>query len=103
MVHAEKIVTAVQRGTANTRWRDFGDIWSLSRQHSVTADELTWAIEEVAIHRKATIRPLVEVLDDYAELGRRDGSSGVVAATLITCPSNSQRCSAPRSHSLPQF
>jgi hypothetical protein len=31
MVHAEKIVTAVQRGVANTRWRDFGDIWALSR------------------------------------------------------------------------
>jgi len=25
MVHAERIVTAVQRGTVNTRWRDFGD------------------------------------------------------------------------------
>lgn len=32
MIHAEKIVTAIQRGTANTRWRDFGDIWRLSRQ-----------------------------------------------------------------------
>src|SRR5699024_10867866 len=50
--------------------RDFGDIWSLSRQHSVTADDLTRAIEEVASHRKATIRPLVEVLDGYAELGQ---------------------------------
>lgn len=70
MVHAEKIVTAVQRGTANTRWRDFGDIWSLSRQHTVTADELARAIEEVAGHREATIRPLARVLDGYAELGR---------------------------------
>lgn len=26
MVYAEKGVTAIQRGTANTRWRDFGDI-----------------------------------------------------------------------------
>ena len=25
MVHAEKIVTATQRGVANTRWRDFAD------------------------------------------------------------------------------
>lgn len=69
MVHAEKIVTAVQRGTANTRWRDFGDIWRLSRQHPVTADELTRAIAEVAHHRNATIRPLARVLDGYAELG----------------------------------
>ena len=70
MVHAEKIVTAIQRGNANTRWRDFGDIWSLSRQHSVNADELTQAIEEVASYRKATIRPLADVLDGYAELGQ---------------------------------
>ena len=70
MVHAEKIVTAVQRATANTRWRDFGDIWSLSRQHSVKADELTQAIEEVASYRKATMRSLADVLDGYAELGQ---------------------------------
>lgn len=70
MIHAEKLVTAIQRGTANTRWRDFGDIWSLSRQHPVAADELTRAIAEVADHRKATIRPLARVLDGYAELGQ---------------------------------
>lgn len=70
MVHAEKIVTAIQRGTANTRWRDFGDIWSLSRQHSVAAADLVQAINEVARHRGATIRPLIEVLDGYAELGQ---------------------------------
>ncbi len=70
MVHAEKIVTAIQRGTANTRWRDFGDIWTLLRQHAVTADDLARALNEVASHRNATIRPLAEVLDGYAELGQ---------------------------------
>jgi hypothetical protein len=68
MVHAEKIVTAVQRGTANTRWRDFGDIWSLSRQHPISADDLAHAIDEVARHRKATIRPLAEVLEAFTDL-----------------------------------
>jgi hypothetical protein len=34
MVLAKKIVTALQRGVANTRWRDFGDIWSLSGSHA---------------------------------------------------------------------
>jgi hypothetical protein len=33
MVLAEKIVTALERGTANTRWRDFADVWTLSRRH----------------------------------------------------------------------
>lgn len=70
MVHAEKIVTAIQRGTANTRWRDFGDIWSLSRQHPITADDMTQAISEVARHRKAAIRPLAEILDGFADLAQ---------------------------------
>jgi hypothetical protein len=30
MVLAEKIVTAVQRGTANTRWRDYADLYTSS-------------------------------------------------------------------------
>jgi hypothetical protein len=33
MVHAEKIITAVQRGVANTRWRDFADVWTLPGIH----------------------------------------------------------------------
>ncbi len=40
MVHAEKILTAVSRGTANTRWRDFGDVYSLSGLHSIDGDQL---------------------------------------------------------------
>jgi hypothetical protein len=70
MVHAEKIVTAVQRGIANTRWRDFGDIWSLSRRHRIDANELRQAIEEVARFRNATLRPLAEVLDGFAPLAQ---------------------------------
>jgi hypothetical protein len=70
MVHAEKIVTAVQRGIANTRWRDFGDIWSLSRRHRVDSRDLQRAIEEVARYRSATLRPLAEVLDGFAPLAR---------------------------------
>lgn len=68
MVHAEKIVTAVQRGIANTRWRNFGDVWSLSRLHSLLADDLRTAASEVARHRGIALRPLVEVLDGFAPL-----------------------------------
>jgi hypothetical protein len=70
MVHAEKIVTAIQRGTANTRWRDFGDVWTLSRHHRVDADDLAQAIDEVAHYRGATVRPMTEVLDGFAEVGQ---------------------------------
>ncbi|WP_402468958.1 nucleotidyl transferase AbiEii/AbiGii toxin family protein [Isoptericola aurantiacus] len=68
MVYAEKIVTAVQRGLANTRWRDFGDVWSLSRNHAVNADDVIRAVGEVARHRRATLRPLADVLDGFAPL-----------------------------------
>lgn len=68
MVHAEKIVTAVQRGTANTRWRDFGDIWTLSRRHPVRADDLRHAIGEVAAFRGARLAPLAVLLDGFAPL-----------------------------------
>lgn len=70
MVHAEKIVTAIQRSVANTRWRDFGDVWTLSRRHSVAAADLREAIDAVASHRGAQLSPLAEVLDGYAELAQ---------------------------------
>lgn len=70
MVHAEKIVTAVQRGIANTRWRDFGDIWTLSRRHRIHMRDLRKAIEEVARYRSASLRPLAEVLDGYTDLAQ---------------------------------
>lgn len=70
MVHAEKIVTAIQRGVANTRWRDFGDIWTLSRRHSLSASDLREAIDAVAGHRGAQLSPLADVLDSYADLGQ---------------------------------
>ncbi|MDX6584428.1 MAG: hypothetical protein QOI10_3612 [Solirubrobacterales bacterium] len=63
MIHAEKIVTAVQRGTANTRWRDFGDILTLSRRHSVDGSDLQRAIREVARGRATVLAPLAEILD----------------------------------------
>lgn len=63
MVYAEKTVTAIQRGSANTRWRDFADIYSLSRRHDVNGDELTAAVQRVADHRQVHLAPLSKVLD----------------------------------------
>ncbi len=70
MVHAEKLVTALQRGAANTRWRDFVDVYSLSRRHDIDGDELTTAIRTVAGHRDARLTSLAEVLGDYAPLAQ---------------------------------
>lgn len=71
MVHAEKIVTAIARGTVNTRWRDFGDIYMLARHHAINGSELAHAIRRVADHRKVRLRPLAQALDDYGQTGQQ--------------------------------
>jgi hypothetical protein len=60
MVHAEKLVTAIERGAANTRWRDFTDIYALSRRHDVDGNELTSATRRVAEHRGTRLTALDE-------------------------------------------
>lgn len=70
MIYAEKIVTAVQRGTANTRWRDFADIYLLSGRHPVDGTELERSLRTVATHRSVDLAPLVDILDEYSELSR---------------------------------
>jgi hypothetical protein len=67
MVFAEKTMTAVERGVANTRWRDFADILLLSRAHDVDGDELIQAVNTVARHRGVAIRTLTDVLDGFAD------------------------------------
>ncbi len=70
MVFAEKVVTAVQRGTVNTRWRDFADVWALSGSHLVNGDELQQALGVVAEHRRVQLAPLADLLDGYAVLAQ---------------------------------
>lgn len=77
MVLAEKIVTAVQRGTVNTRWRDYADIAILSAAHDVNGDELTGSIDVVATYRNATLNPLDEALAGYAEIAQNKWSAWV--------------------------
>lgn len=62
MVLAEKIITAIDRSVANTRWRDFADVYTLTRLHSVDAGDLRTSIETVAEYRKVTPAPLLPVL-----------------------------------------
>jgi hypothetical protein len=71
MVHAEKIATAIARGTANTRWRDFADIYTLTRRHRVDGTELGTSISEVAGHRGTRLEPLSATLDGYGRIGQQ--------------------------------
>lgn len=70
MVLAEKIVTALERATVNTRWRDFADIYLLASSHTISARTLSEAVRAVADHRRVPIKPLRQALDGYAELGQ---------------------------------
>ena len=70
MVLAEKIVTVLQRGQASTRWRDFGDIYLLTRRYTFQANELRQALQAVADYRHVEISSLDDALDGYAEIGQ---------------------------------
>ncbi len=71
MVHAEKIVTAIGRGTTSTRWRDFADIYMLARHHAIDGAELNTSIREVARHRETQLVPLGRALADYGGIGQQ--------------------------------
>jgi predicted nucleotidyltransferase component of viral defense system len=71
MVLAEKIVTAIARGTANTRWRDFVDIYALVRRHGTAADTLQTSLIRVAEYRQTALASLQSVLAGYAELAQQ--------------------------------
>jgi Nucleotidyl transferase AbiEii toxin, Type IV TA system len=71
MVHAEKVVTAISRGTVSTRWRDFADIYLLSRHHPIGGDELAVSVRDVADHRQIELMPLAHVLDGHGDIGQQ--------------------------------
>ncbi len=66
MVVAEKLVTALQRGRASTRWRDFADLFVLVPGDLLEA-EVIEALRAVASHRGVTLQPLGSVLAGMAE------------------------------------
>ena len=70
MVLAEKIVTAVDRGVANTRWRDFADVYTITRLHAVGADELRASLVTVAEYRRVTLRPMLPALSMMGEMAQ---------------------------------
>jgi len=70
MVLAEKIVTASERGITSTRWRDFADIYLLTGQHRLVADDLRGAISEVSTYRNAEMGPLRPVLGGYTAMAQ---------------------------------
>jgi hypothetical protein len=70
MVLAEKIVTALERGSASTRWRDFGDIFVVTGRRPFRAGAVRQALQTVADHRQVELASLDDALDGYAEIGQ---------------------------------
>jgi hypothetical protein len=70
MVLAEKIVTALQRGSASTRWRDFGDIFVITGRLTFRAGEVRQTLEAVADYRHVELANIDDALDGYAEIGQ---------------------------------
>lgn len=54
-VIAEKLEAIVSNGLANSRYKDFYDIYVLSREHSFIESELAIAIKETFVHRKTEL------------------------------------------------
>ena len=70
MVLAEKIVTTLERGTVNTRWRDFVDIYVLTGRYAINGQTLKSSMQRVAQFRNAELAPLRTVLDGYAAIAQ---------------------------------
>ena len=70
MVLAEKIVTAIARGTASTRWRDFVDIYTLVQQYPIGGQTLRQSMIRVSRHRDVPLSPLKMTLEGYEEIAQ---------------------------------
>jgi predicted nucleotidyltransferase component of viral defense system len=70
MVLAEKVATAIARGTANTRWRDFVDLYALAMRHHVNGATFRACLDRVAQYRKLALAPLASVLVGYSEIAQ---------------------------------
>jgi predicted nucleotidyltransferase component of viral defense system len=84
MVFAEKVATAIARGTANTRWRDFVDIYALAMRHPVDGATFRASLDRVAQYRKLALAPLASVLIGYSELGQARWSAWLRKQRLET-------------------
>lgn len=70
MVLAEKIVTALERGEQNTRWRDFTDIAAIIRLRSLKGSDLQKAIGVVARYRQVELEPISPLLSEMPALAQ---------------------------------
>ena len=66
MIIAEKVVTLILLGSANSRWKDFVDISTLSRQ-DIDIPALSEAIARVAAFRQVQLTTATESFTGFTE------------------------------------
>lgn len=67
-VLAEKLVTAIDLGRANTRVRDFADVHILTGTQSVRCDAVRAAVEATAAFRGVALTPLLQATEGLGTL-----------------------------------
>ncbi len=70
-VFAEKIATAIDLGPANTRVRDYADIYTLTGIHVMSHQTARQALLATATHRGTSVQPLSAAVGSFAELRRQ--------------------------------
>jgi hypothetical protein len=74
-VLAEKITTAIELGPANTRVRDYADIYTLTGVHAVDHQVAREAVLATAAHRGTPVQPLSATVGNFADLRRQTYSA----------------------------
>lgn len=85
-VIAEKADTMMFLGDANTRDRDYGDVYLLSEIHSVEAQPLRQELCRVAEHRGHEVRPLGPLLETLREARQQPWKAFCARAGLPGLP-----------------
>jgi len=85
-VIAEKVETMMSLGDANTRDRDYGDVYMLSGIHPVKADPLRLALRTVAEHRHHELRSLGPLLQTLREDRQRTWEAYRARVGLVGLP-----------------
>lgn len=67
-VLAEKIATAISLGPANTRVRDYADVYTLTGTHNVTHAAAREALLATAAHRQIAVVPLSTAIGNLIEM-----------------------------------
>lgn len=70
-VLAEKVATAIALGPANTRIRDYADIYTLTGIHVITHRTARKALLATAAYRGTPVQPLSDVIGNLIDLRNR--------------------------------